>query len=127
MLTKGQFDSLFDRLLSNPWKYLPEKSRLEGTKNLFYDKLSKYDFLSVRKAFEAILADPEQQCMPSLQRIVWEIERFKPEDGKVDLPKADSNRRAKIKKLIHDTREIIVKYGNDKPKLKALGEQFLVR
>jgi hypothetical protein len=78
MITKNEFNTMFEKLTSNSWEFSKDKKTLEKMEKMYYEKLKEFKIEQINEAFEIIIDDIDQKTMPSLTRIKFELEIMKP-------------------------------------------------
>lgn len=126
MITRPQFNDLWDYLLANPWDFI-DKERLPATKELFYNNLKNYEYSDVWRSFDNFIHKKDVRKLPLIQSIISDIEasisgsQYK--NANPDVQKKNKS-FSLLKSLVKETSEIINKYGNDKERLKACGKKY---
>lgn len=127
-MLKNEFDSLWRIFLSKPWEYLTrDQGQLADMKDLYFRKLKQHTYDEAFKAIEYFIDSDYHKHLPSNTDIVKKIREqnliTKPE---FVLPRANSTRRARIKDMITESRNVI-KTGGDgmRDKLKGISNEFL--
>lgn len=127
MISKEDFNTLFNYLNANSWEWPLDKSKVNQTKTLFFDKLKEYDAKALKVAFDEVIDCNMQKSFPSLSRIHSSLQITKPFKTPVRLPlprDIPKNRRDRITTLVRSARKIITAFGNDKEKLEAAVQRF---
>lgn len=127
MISKEDFNTLFNYLNANPWEWPLDKGKVNQTKTLFFDKLKGYDAKELKVAFDEVIECKMQKAFPSLSRIHSSLEITKPFRTPVQMPlprHIPKKRRDLIIDLMRSTRKVITVFGNDKEKLKAVIKRF---
>lgn len=119
-----EFNLLFDKLVSNPWRFPLVKGGDDKIRSLFFNSFKNHETELIAAAFrDAIKEQKYFPCVQDIENYIKANEIHMPQ-VKVSLPPMPPSRAEAIKDMMAKTRECILKHGNDTERLLAISNEF---